>query len=154
MIDPPQITQSEAQLTAMIHLTVPVEEMQNVMPVAIQELFAAVAAQGITPVGPLFAHHLSTPSDVFDFEISLPVAVPIASAGRVQPGKLAGTRVARTVYHGDYSGLASAWGEFIGWIDAEGYKTSVDFWECYAAGPESGPDPSTWRTELNKPLLG
>ncbi len=28
-----------------------------------------------------------------------------------------------------------------------------DLWECYAAGPESGPDPAKWRTELNRPLL-
>lgn len=25
-------------------------------------------------------------------------------------------------------------------------------WECYLTGPASSPDPSTWRTELNKPL--
>ena len=71
----------------------------------------------------------------------------------MQASQLPAATVARTVYHGPYEGLGSAWGEFITWIEAGGYTTRPDFWECYATGPESGPDPSTWRTELNKPLL-
>jgi len=31
-------------------------------------------------------------------------------------------------------------------------ETFQDLWEVYVAGPESGPDPATWRTELNRPL--
>ena len=153
MIDTPLITQSEPQITAMIHLTIPTEEIQTVMGPAIQEIYTALGAQGITPSGPLFAHHLATPSDVYDIEISVPVATPVEAVGRVQPGTLPATKVARTVYHGDYTGLGSGWGEFMAWIDAEGHPTRTDFWECYVTGPESGPDPSTWRTELNKPLV-
>ena len=61
--------------------------------------------------------------------------------------------MARTVYHGDYDGLAAAWGEFGAWIVANGHKASSDFWESYLAGPESSADPATWRTELNRPLI-
>jgi len=45
------------------------------------------------------------------------------------------------------------WGEFEAWIVANGHKTGPDFWQCYVAGPESNADPSTWRTELNQPLI-
>ena len=38
--------------------------------------------------------------------------------------------------------------------ETNGLKTSDDLWECYLAGPESGPDPACWRTQLNRPLLG
>ena len=72
MIDPPQVTQASARLTAVIRLTIPREEIRNVM-------------------GP----------GNFYFEVGVPVAAPVA-----------------------------------------------------AAGPESGPDPATWRTELNRPLIG
>jgi effector-binding domain-containing protein len=63
-------------------------------------------------------------------------------------------RVARTVYRGPYEGLGTAWGEFNAWIAANGHTPAPDLWECYVAGPESSPDPATWRTELNRPLIG
>ena len=62
-------------------------------------------------------------------------------------------KVARTVYQGGYEGLGGAWGELMRWIEAQGHTAATDLWECYLAGPESGPDPSAWRTELNRPLI-
>ena len=152
MLDTPQITQTTAQSAAIIRLTIPREEMRNVMGPAIGELMSTIAAQGITPVGPLFSHHLSMPSDIFDFEVGVPVAAPVSATGRVQPGQLPAATVARTVYHGGYEGLGSAWGEFMGWIAASGHTPGPNLWECYVAGPESSPDPANWRTELNRPL--
>ncbi|HEY3330764.1 MAG TPA: GyrI-like domain-containing protein [Capsulimonadaceae bacterium] len=153
MIDTPTIVQSDQLLTAMIRLTIPLADMQTVLPLAIQEIYATLGTQGIAPTGPLFAHHLTSPTDVFDFEISVPVATIVEPVGRVQPGTLPAATVARTVYHGDYSGLGAGWGEFAAWIDGQGCATRPDFWECYTTGPESGPDPSSWCTELNKPLI-
>ena len=57
-----------------------------------------------------------------------------------------------TSYHGPYEGLGAAWGAFDTWIVANGYTLASDLWECYVAGPESNPDPATWRTELNRSL--
>ncbi|MEX2263077.1 MAG: GyrI-like domain-containing protein [Bryobacteraceae bacterium] len=154
MIDTPQITQSATQLTAVIRLTIPREEIRNVMGPGIGELMATVAAQGIAPTGPVFSYHLRMSPDIFDFEIGVPVTEPVSPAGRVKPGHLPVTTVARTVYHGGYEGLGAAWGEFNSWIAANGYTPGPDLWECYVAGPESNPDPANWRTELNWPLIG
>ena len=153
MIDTPQITKTEVQLAAVIRLTVPRAEIRNVMGPGIGEVMAAVATQGMAPTGPWFTHHLKRPADVFDFEICVPVAAPIVPNGRVRPGEWPAMTVARTVYQGPYEGLAAAWGEFCAWIDASGRTPAVDLWERYLAGPESSPDPATWRTELNRPLL-
>lgn len=153
MIDTPQITQSAAQLTATIRLTVPRAEIRNVMGPGIGELMAAVAAQGIAPAGPVFSHHFRMDPDIFDFEIGVPVTKPVSPAGRVKPGHLPATTVARTIYHGPYEDLGAAWGEFGAWITANGHTPGPDLWECYAAGPESSPDPANWRTELNLPLI-
>jgi effector-binding domain-containing protein len=152
MIDTPQITQTAVQLTAIIPLTIPREEIRNVMGPGIRELMATISAQGIAPAGPWFTHHLRMDPDTFDFEISVPVAAPVAAAGRVKLGQLPATTVARTVYHGAYEGLGAAWGEFDARIAANGHTPASDLWECYVAGPESNPDPATWRTELNRPL--
>ena len=152
MLDTPQITQTAAQLTAIIRLTIPREKIRKVMGPGISELMATVAAQGIAPAGPWFTHHLRMDPAIFDFEIGVPVTAPVAAAGRVKPGQLPATKVARTIYHGPYEGLGAAWGEFIAWIAANGHTAGPDLWECYVAGPEANPDPATFRTELNRPL--
>jgi effector-binding domain-containing protein len=152
VLDTPQITSIAEQLTAVIRLTIPRAEIRTVMGPGIGELMAAVAAQGIATAGPWFTHHLRMDPHTFDFEIGVPVMAPVVAAGRVKAGQLPATKVARTVFHGAYEGLPAAWGEFDAWIAAKGHTRGVDLWECYVAGPESNPDPATWRTELNRPL--
>jgi effector-binding domain-containing protein len=153
MIDEPRIVQTTAQPTAAIRFTIPRAEIRNVMGPGLAELMAAVAAQGIAVTGPWFSHHFRMDASVFDFEIGVPVAQAVAAAGRVLPATLRATTAARTVYHGNYDGLGAAWGEFNAWVEAKGHAPAADFWECYLAGPESGPDPSAWRTELIRPLV-
>jgi effector-binding domain-containing protein len=152
MLDRPQIVQTGVQLTAIIPLTIPRDEIRHVMGPGIAELMAAVAAQGIGPAGPVFSHHLRMDPHTFDFEIGVPVTAAVSATGRVKPSQLPATTVARTVYHGPYEGLGPAWAEFGAWIAAERHTPAPDLWECYVAGPESSPDPATWRTELNRPL--
>src|SRR5207248_2790695 len=110
MIETPQIIQTTAQLTATLHITVRREEIRDVMGPGIREVFDAVAAQGMTPSGPWFTHHLRRPTDTFDFDICVPVASPVKPTGRVQPGEWPAMKVARTVYCGPYEGLGEAWG--------------------------------------------
>ena len=152
MIDTPAITTTRDHATAVIHLTIPRAEIQQAMGPAHQELFSTLAAQGVAPTGPWFSHHYRMDPATFDFEVGVPVSGPVTPAGRVASSRLPGTRVARTVYRGGYEGLGAAWGELDAWIRREGLKSSGELWEVYAAGPESGSDPSAWRTELNRPL--
>ena len=152
MLDTPRITQTTTQLTAVIHLTIPREEIQNVMGPGISELMATIADQGIKPTGPWFDHHLKMAEDTWDFEISVPVSAPVVAAGRVKPSQWPAMKVARTVYHGPYEGLGDTWGEFLDWITANGHTPAPDLYQCYVAGPESSPDPANWRTELTKPV--
>lgn len=154
MIDAPQIVQSPAQLTAYIHLEVPRDAIQEVMGPGLEELMAALSAQGVAPAGPWFTHHLKLDPERFDFEICMPVAEPVTPVGRVKAGSLPAATVARTVYHGGYEGLGDAWGSFMDWIEAQGLSPAADLWECYVAGPESSANPADWRTVLNRPLIG
>jgi effector-binding domain-containing protein len=152
MIEPPHIAETAATHMAYIHIVVPRAEIQNAMHPGIKEILAVLAAQGISPTGPMFTHHLRVPTDTFDFELCMPVSTLVKPDGRVKPGKLPAATVARTVYHGGYEGLPDAWCEFMTWVQAEGHKAAPNLWECYIAGPESDPDPSTYRTELNRPI--
>lgn len=161
MIEPPEIVEANAQEAAVIHVTTPRDRIQEVMGPAIHEVIDAVSDQGVGPAGPVFAHHLSMPTDEFDIEVGVPVSAPVTPTGRVRLGQLPAATVVRTVYQGPYEGLPEAWREFgeraereLGQrIQAEGLRPGTTLWERYVAGPESSPDPSAWRTELNRPLV-
>jgi effector-binding domain-containing protein len=152
MLSTPEIVQTRAEHAAIIRLAIPRSEMMKEFGPAVAEVMAALAAQGIAPVGAVFAHHLKMSPDRFDFELGVKTSSPVQPAGRVQPGELPATRVARTVYSGPYEALPSAWGEFTGWIKANGHVQAEDLWEVYSVGPQSNSDPANWRTELNRPL--
>ena len=152
MIDPPEIALSQAQQAAVIRITIPRAEIGTVMGPAMGELVRTVTEQGIGPAGPLFSYHFRMEPATFDFYVGVPVSGPVTPAGRVVAGELPGARVARTVYTGPYEGLGAAWGEFEAWIGEQGHDRRPDLWERYLAGPETGPDASTYRTELNHPL--
>ena len=152
MLDRPQFIQTDEQLTAVIHLTIPRAEISNVMGPAIAEIMSTIAAQGGALTGPCFSYHQKRPSDTFDFEAGFPVSRPITPAGRVKMSKLPATKIVRTTYQGGYEGLCEAWGEFCAWIETEGLNAQDSLWECYLSGPETSPEPDKWRTELNRPL--
>jgi effector-binding domain-containing protein len=152
MIETPRVLTVAAQPAAVLRLTVPWDEIAVVMGPGLEQVRAAVAAQGMTPTGPWFAHHLRMDPTTFDFEIGVPVETPIRPVGDVLPGELPAATVARTVYQGPFEGLASAWKEFDAWMSSEGHTPAPDLWEVYLAGPDVDPDPGSWRTELNRPL--
>jgi effector-binding domain-containing protein len=152
MLEPLQITESPARMAAVVRLNVPMMELPSVMGPAIGEIMAALAAQGLAPAGPVFSHYLSMDSGMFDFEVGVPVSVPVVPSGRVRLGQLPAARVARTTYQGPYEGLHNAWREFGVLARAQGLQPAAGLWECYVLGPEASPDPANWRTELNQPL--
>lgn len=144
---------TEAQIAAVIHITVPRDQIQQVMGPAIQEVIAAAAAQGIGPKGPVFAHHFGMTPGIFNFEVGVPVSSAVQPVGRVKPGEIPGTNIVRTVYTGPYEGLGQAWGDFQDIIEAQGHTLGPNLWERYLSGPESSEDSATFRTELNQTII-
>ena len=152
MIETPSIVETEPLHYAALHVTCALNEMGKVMGPGIGEVVAALKAQDVHPNGPWFTHHFHKPMETFDFDICFPVDAPIEPRGRVTPGIWPAMKVARTVYHGNYSGLPHAWPELDTWMKAEGYAGGTEFWERYLVNPNENPDPNAWRTELNWPL--
>jgi effector-binding domain-containing protein len=153
MLDPLSFIRTDAQPAAVIHLTIPREKIRDVMHPAMEEVIEAVKAQGIGPAGPVFSHHFDLQPGVFNFEVGVPVLAGVEPMGRVTPGELPATTVVRTVYTGPYEDLGEAWEKFMHEIEITGLEPADHFWERYVSGPESSPDPSTWRTELNRVVL-
>src|SRR6516225_4269721 len=90
MIDTPRIIHTEPQLTAVIHLTIPKDKIREVMEPGLTELMSTLATQGIKPTGAWFDHHFKMVEDSWDFEICVPVSVPVKAAGRVGGGTNSG----------------------------------------------------------------
>ncbi|MEO6898147.1 MAG: GyrI-like domain-containing protein [Caldimonas sp.] len=152
MIESPKVIETPAQWAATIHIETSRSQMQQVMGPGIAEVMSAVKAQGVGPAGPWFAHHRKITPEGFDFDICVPVSAPVTAVGRVKPWQRPRLKVMRTLYHGPYEGLAGAWHEFAVWIEANGFTAAADLYECYVVGPESSPDPASWRTELSRSM--
>ena len=152
MLETPELIDVHAQATAVIRLHILSEECPQHFGPAVQELFAELGRQGIAPVGPMFDHHFATPGTHFDFEIGVPVSKSVAPNGRVIPSERPAFRAVKAVLVGDYEQLPEAWPQFMEWITEQGLQTVTDFWQVFAKGPESDPDPASWRTELIRAL--
>jgi effector-binding domain-containing protein len=152
MIDTPTIVKTAGTRAAIVHLTIPKAAIQKEMGPGIAEVRAALAAQNIKATGPWFTRHYKIDPDIWDFDIGVPVAKPVAATGRVTNGELPAVTVARTIYHGGYEGLADAWPRLDAWLAAEGRKGAGWLWEMYLVDPSVSSDPAAWQTELFRPL--
>src|SRR5579884_719747 len=149
MIDTPETVRTARQDAAVIRIKVPRSQIRQVMGPAMREVVAAVTSQGIGPAGPLYTHHFGIYPDVFEYEVGVPVNSPVSPVGRVQPGEVPALEIARTVYHGSYEHLATAWQEFDDWIGRSGHVPAADLWERYLTQPHTTADPDS-ETELSR----
>lgn len=153
MISTPEVVFSPARCIAFIELQIPHEQIAAAMQAALAEIRQLLDDQHIVSCGPWFTHHARLPSTTFELRLCIPVSAPVQPRGRVQYGQHPAATVARTVYSGNYTGLAAAWGQFRDWIAAGDLTPRRDLWEIYLVGPDASPNPADWRTELNRPLL-
>ncbi len=153
MLTPPEIIELAAQPTAVIRLTIPRGDMMKRFDPTVQEVLAALKAQGVTPAGPVFVHYLSLPTEIFDFELGFPTVRAIAAAGNVYPALQPAQKIIRTVYTGPFAGMPSAWGVFQQHILAKKYRYAQAFREAYLNDPNLVSDPTQYQTELTRILL-
>jgi effector-binding domain-containing protein len=152
-LDAPRIIRTAPTRAAVIPLSIPRgPRSSGVMADCGGELIAALAARGIAPSGPIFAHHVDTRPRTLQFEVGVPIAGPITAYGRVRRGHLPATRVARAIHSGKYEGLETAWATLNAWIRAQGHVPAANSWESYLSSPVHGPDFEPPVTELIRPL--
>jgi len=149
MITTPEVISTSEQATASIHLVIPAMEMGRYMDPAIQELIAAITAQGATITGPMFSYHHRRPSDTFDFEIGFPISQALSEVGRVKNSALPAAKVVRAVYQGPYEQLGDAWRAVQDWVREQRLPEDGRFFERYLNNPDEVTDPKDYRTELN-----
>jgi hypothetical protein len=68
MIEPPEVLVTTPQAMAALRLTIPRDRIRHEMGPGLKELHAALAAQGVLPVGPWFTHHFRTDPTVWAYQ--------------------------------------------------------------------------------------
>ena len=122
------------------------------------ELYSEVEVAGLHPAGSPEVTYLDPPEPGRPMNVDLGVPV-LPGAGRATPGGAArvvgrhSRPVARTIHHGDYTGLRAAYEALEEWIFGHGYRSAGPPTETYLAGPDSEPDPAGYRTEVSIPVV-
>ena len=135
-----------------IRVTVPRDQLGDLMDEVVPEVWHYLDAQGIPPAGPPFARYHRYDPDEVDIEIGLPVATSIAGQGRIQPGALPGGQVAATWHQGQYETLPAAYEALDAWLAQQEWTEAGAPWEVYWTDPRAVADPNEWRTEVLWPV--
>ena len=98
------------------------------------------------------AIYYSEPGATVDVECAIPVAAPMAGAGRVKAGELPAATAATVTHLGTYDGLPQTWTELTAWMKSQGLQAAGPPWEVYVTDPAGEPDPSKWRTDIFFPV--
>ena len=141
------------QEVAFVAISVARNQIQAVMMPGLSEIRTALRQQGVAAAGPWLTHHHFLKPGEFHFDICVPVTKAVNPQGRVRAGILEARRVARTIHRGRFEELGQSWGALMAWVSAQRLAACIDFFECYAKGPESSTEPEQWETVLSVPLM-
>ncbi|MDQ1248327.1 MAG: hypothetical protein QG597_2699 [Actinomycetota bacterium] len=120
---------------AVVTATLAVADIGAFMGEAFGEVLAALAEQGLQPVGPPFGRYEPV-ADQMIVEAGFPCSGKVTASGRVEPTKLPGGPTATTVHHGPYDQVGQAYDAVVAWVAASPYQISGKPWESYLDGPE------------------
>lgn len=146
------ITRAE-QPTAVIHETVKTNELPQFFARAFGQVYGAMQAQGVAPVGPPFALYFGEPKETVEVEAGFPIGKKMKDeAGPVHGGKLPGGKCVHGMHVGPYETMMKTYHELIEYAGAKHLKPHHEMWECYLSDPKLEPDPQKWRTEIFWPV--
>lgn len=115
------------------------------------ELFAKLAAAGVTPAGPPFLVASPPRPESIDIELGVPCAAPPA-AGDLYAGVLRGGRAAVTTHRGPYDRIAPVYEALSRWILTNRFAVAGPPREVYLTGPEDVTSPNEHVTEIVWPI--
>lgn len=141
-----------AQATLFVPYTTSMPQLSGRIDEGLGKVYAAVAAQGLTPAGPPFVRYLAMNAGMADIEVGVPVTAAGRSAGEIHTGELPGGVAAVAVHAGAYDNLRETYRAMERWVADEGLRFGGAPWESYLTDPHRTPDQADWRTEIYWPL--
>ncbi len=157
----PKLEHRAAQQYVAVRTHLSREELADIVPQLLREVYEWLASHGIAAAGAPFVRYLVV--DYNNAKLEIEVGAPVAAATvsgdeRVQGGVLPGGRYATVLHRGPYTNLVAttakllAWGKEnnIAWQVHE--ESNVTSWrgriEHYLTGPDDEPDARNWQTEI------
>lgn len=135
-----------------VHEVVPMNALTDYFGRAFTISAAELGKQGAFPAGPAIALYHGKPTDTVDVTAGFPVTQPVTSTPAAVVVPLPGGPAIATVHTGSYDAMTETYDALMAWITEQNLTMSDDMWEEYLTGPESDPDPSTWKTRIVWPL--
>lgn len=151
------------QPTVGIRRVVRWDDLPDAVGDGVHAVATALERAGAAPAGAPFARYRGRMADGVDVEVGFPVVAPMSAGELVvdlPPGSelvvdgLPAVRAAEVVHTGAYDGLAETYRRVETWVAEHHLEMLDQSWELYEAGPESDPDPGTWRTRVVMPVTG
>ena len=146
------IKKIEPQLVAAIRRVIPnygeIGQLYN-------ETFAYLGQHGARPAGPPLAvyHDPEFRERDADVEAAVPLTAALPSSEQVTVRELPGTeRMACVIHQGSYESVSEAYNTLSAWIGTNSYRMAGPCREVCLRGPESGPDSSSYVTEIQAPV--
>jgi DNA-binding transcriptional MerR regulator len=121
---------------------------------AFDELTGTLAADGERPTGNSGALYTR---EVFErahgeVVVFVPVAEPVAAAGRARPLTVPAAELAVTIHHGAHDDFARSYGALGRYLAEHDLKVEEPVREYYLVGPRHTEDANQWQTEIAWPV--
>lgn len=142
------------QAVAGVRQRIRMDEITTIFDTRFQEVLQALQSAGVAPAGAPYARYHGDVGETVDVEIGFPVAEPFSGSGDVQGETLPAARAVETIHEGAYDRLRETYEAVQRWMAEHDLQPLDQSWEIYEAGPESDPDPETWRTRVVFPVSG
>ena len=149
----------EPQPVLSIRSTVPIAELAQAQGERLSELWPALQARGVAPLGPPFVRYHTFGETETDVELGFPVSAGADGEGRIEAGELPGGAAIVTWHLGAHDNLGDAYRRLEQWLQANEREAAAPAWEVYwwidlvwQPDPSSWPAPTEWRTELVQPV--
>jgi effector-binding domain-containing protein len=159
MLTVPKIVDYPDRPYVAIPSPVRMDEMQEVAPKLIGEIWEWVRRKGLEPTGmTIVKYDVIDMNGTMQLEFGVTVSKPAMGDGRVVSGTLPAGRYAEIVYTGPFDALYDANAVLVGWTKERGHEWDYEErpdgdhfvcrYENYVTDPMAEPDPSKWVTEI------
>jgi DNA-binding transcriptional MerR regulator len=145
----------EATMAAAITDVVDVKDLLPWYLGALGELYATLAAQGISTVGPAGAIYAT---DLFSDErgkatIFVPTVAEVRRLGRVTPLVVPAAELAVILHAGSHADVDRAYGALAAYVTDHALQVDGPIREYYLVGRHDTSDQRAWRTEIGWPIF-
>lgn len=127
MNNEPKIEHRNSQPYVAIAKRVSMQEIPNVLPPLIPEIFSWIQQNNVEQDGPPFFHYRRLENNsMIEAEVGVPVKKPVSGDEKVKSGTFSEGDYATLTYYGPYSNLRSVHASLEKWIDTHGHKHKVE----------------------------